>query len=318
MSDTAAAQLQRILQLIPTLADDREHPLDRVAADAGVSLPTLLRDLKSLAERYDDPAGFIEGVQVFVDRDKVSVASAHFLRPMRLTLAELCALDLALNMLRQERPPEEHDVLQRAQARLRKVIARLPGDPEPEPVATASLAPADTDVLSILRSAVKRRAKLRIVYRKADGEDMTERLICPYAVVNARGWWYVVAFCELSNGLRVFRIDRIDDCQLTALGFPPPADFSLEQILRDGRVFIGSPEEMLRVWYSPAIARWIAEREGVPLREDGSLVLDCPLADDDWAVRHVLQYGPEAEVLAPQRIRSLLRQRLERMLTPED
>jgi len=32
-------------------------------------------------------------------------------------------------------------------------------------------------------------------------------------------------------------------------------------------------------------------------------VVRHPLADDAWAVRHVLQYGPEAEVLEPARIR---------------
>ena len=44
---------------------------------------------------------------------------------------------------------------------------------------------------------------------------------------------------------------------------------------------------------------------------DGSLMLDHPLADTDWAVRHVLQYGPDAEVLEPAAVREEIVRRLE-------
>ena len=55
--------------------------------------------------------------------------------------------------------------------------------------------------------------------------------------------------------------------------------------------------------YSPRIARWIAEREGKSLADDGSLTMEHPLADRDWAVRHVLQYGPDVTVLEPAEVR---------------
>jgi predicted DNA-binding transcriptional regulator YafY len=59
----------------------------------------------------------------------------------------------------------------------------------------------------------------------------------------------------------------------------------------------------MRVRYSPRIARWIAEREGGVPDSDGSLTSMHPLADPHWAVRHVLQYGPDAEVLSPEWLR---------------
>ena len=54
-------------------------------------------------------------------------------------------------------------------------------------------------------------------------------------------------------------------------------------------------------------------KEGKPLGEDGSLVMEHPLADPDWAVRHVLQYGPDATVLDPPEIREAICRRLEAM-----
>jgi predicted DNA-binding transcriptional regulator YafY len=68
------------------------------------------------------------------------------------------------------------------------------------------------------------------------------------------------------------------------------------------------------VRYSSRIARWIAEREGKTLAEDGSLTMEHPLADGEWAVRHVLQYGPDVTVLEPSEVREAVRRRLEAMV----
>jgi predicted DNA-binding transcriptional regulator YafY len=42
--------------------------------------------------------------------------------------------------------------------------------------------------------------------------------------------------------------------------------------------------------------------------------LRLPVADDAWAVRHVLQYGPEAEILEPVELRRMLVERLKSMI----
>ena len=68
----------------------------------------------------------------------------------------------------------------------------------------------------------------------------------------------------------------------------------------------------MTVRYSPRVARWMAEREEATLAADGSLTIAHPLADDAWAVRHVLQYGPDAEVLEPASIRETIVAHLER------
>ena len=86
-------------------------------------------------------------------------------------------------------------------------------------------------------------------------------------------------------------------------------------MLRDGRAFQSDvAARPLVVRYGPAVARWIAEREGGMLDEDGSVTVTHPLADVDWAVRHVLQYGADAEVLAPADVREAIVRRLDAML----
>lgn len=85
----------------------------------------------------------------------------------------------------------------------------------------------------------------------------------------------------------------------------------MDRVLEQGRTFASDTTREMTVRYSASIARWVSEREGKPLDDDGSLTLNLPVADDAWAVRHVLQYGPEAEILAPAELRALLIERLE-------
>jgi len=100
---------------------------------------------------------------------------------------------------------------------------------------------------------------------------------------------------------------------VTDQAYDMPEGFSLDDVVRDGRVFLGRPEEEVTIWYGPAVARWVAEREGKPLDVDGSVTMTYPLADTRWVVRHVLQYGAEARVLEPESARAAVREALERI-----
>lgn len=314
--ETAAAQLRRILQIIPHLADERELTFAELADRIGADEATVRRDVRSMSERFgDEPGGFVEGVQVFVGTDSVSLVSNHFLRPMRLTSAELQALELGLAMLRTERPPDEAAVIERARARLRETLAKLPADPLPELLAHATIGSAGSAKhLAAIRTSLRTRRKLRISYRRAGGEGAAERSICPYALAAASGMLYVIALCERSDGIRIFRLDRIETAMATGERYEIPDTFSLDDILRDGKVFRSDSDRSLRVRYSQRVARWIAEREGLPLEQDGSLTTEHPLADTQWAVRHVLQYGPDAEVLSPPEVRDEVARRLDAAL----
>ncbi len=314
MSD-AAEQLRRILQLIPRLADGEPHSVEAVSRLAGTDRAVLLADIESLSERFEAPGGFVEGLQIFIDADDISIVPNHFLRPMRLTRSELLGLELGLAMLRRERPPEEHRAIEGATARLRQAVARLPGEEIADDFRIAALSPAgDLEHLRRLRDAFRARRKVRLSYRKAEEEVPSSRVICPYGIVFASGMWYAVAHCESSEGIRVFRLDRVDAVEALEARFESPRGFSVDAVVREGRAFHAPHAGQLRLRYSPRIARWIAEREGKTLAEDGSLTLEHPLADRDWAVRHVLQYGPDVTVLEPAEVRETVRRRLEAML----
>jgi proteasome accessory factor C len=311
MSETAAARLRRILLLIPHLADGDEHAVDDLARAIGTDRDTLVRDIETLVTRADDPGGFVPGVQIYFTGDRVSLTSTPFRRPMRLTASELGALELGLAMLRAERPPDERRAINGALDRLRKALVAIPSDAVAAANREASLPNVgDPSTLAAVQKAMASRRKIRIRYWSSARTEASERTVQPYALVVASGSWYALAYCESSREVRPFRLDRIEAVEQTSDSYEVPATFSVDEHLNDRKVLrVGEPRRM-RVRYSPRIARWIAEREGVEPDADGSLTMDHPLLDVQWGVRHVLQYGPDAEVLEPAEVRDELRRRV--------
>ena len=110
--------------------------------------------------------------------------------------------------------------------------------------------------------------------------------------------------------IRAFRVDRILAALLRDERFDVPAGFDVEEHLTGARVYRPNAdvEEIeVDVRYGPAVARWIRERlEGdrswaarTRDLDDGSIEVTHRVADLRWLVEHVLQYGPDARVLAP-------------------
>lgn len=307
MADTAAAQLRRILHIIPQLAEDREIPLGEVAEKVGVSPAVLLKDLKSLTERFDT-GGFSDGLSLFIEDDCVSLNSNHFRRPMRLTRSELRALELGLAMLQVELPPDERAAAENARAQIAKVVVKLPATWDEFESHYLETGAEGSEVLPILRSAFTAQKQVRISYQKPDDESPSERTICPYSFVVANGKWYVIGYCNKSVGVRVFRLDRIRHAAPADNGYTVPATFKVAEFTSHGRAFSERADRSMTVRYSPRIARWIAEREEGIAQPDGSYIVEHPLAEMSWGIRHVLQYGSDAEVLAPPEARLKLKQ----------
>lgn len=315
---TAAARFRRLMTVLPRFAERDTQQLDELAAECGVPVSQLSADLQALADRFDDPGGFVEGVAVMIEGDRVSVRTDHFRRPMRLTIAELCALELGLALLEREHDGANGAPLPTTQLRhrLATLITTLPQDAAYDGLRDGALAhPDQARAVPRLRDALRRHRVVELQYQKSHDEAVLPRTVRPYALRFSRGAWYLSGWCERSDGLRLFRCDRIVSVTLTDREHVVPADFSPDQLMVDGKVFhTDEPTPQLTVRYSPGIARWIAERDGGLLETDGSALRTMPLADREWAIRHVLQYGPDAQIVSPADLREEVRERLQRML----
>lgn len=90
---------------------------------------------------------------------------------------------------------------------------------------------AISPLMQVIRRAVWRSNKLRLTYSKP-GKRSSLRVVHPYGLVLKNNQWYLTAYCEDSQGLRVFKCERIVDVEALEETFLIPNDFSLEVFWR--------------------------------------------------------------------------------------
>jgi predicted DNA-binding transcriptional regulator YafY len=83
--------------------------------------------------------------------------------------------------------------------------------------------PIQPALLAILSQGVGGRKPVSITYGKKD--EITARVVDPYGLVLHDNTAYLIGYCHLRQGIRVFRLDRIGTAALLDETFTPPADF---------------------------------------------------------------------------------------------
>jgi predicted DNA-binding transcriptional regulator YafY len=131
------------------------------------------------------------------------------LPPLMFDREELQALRLGARMVRSWADP---DLSQAAGNALRKIEAVLPPDLDDpgEALYAPSFRPYPVHLVGLLRRAVTEHRKVRVAYTRADGAAST-RSLWPLGHFYWGAGWTLVAWCEMRNGFRNFRLDRIAD-----------------------------------------------------------------------------------------------------------
>lgn len=333
MHDTAEVRLHRLLHVLAVASRPGGATLQELAAGLGCEPARVLRDIQEATDReYYQPAGSVEPFQISVEHDRVRVrTTGEFRRPSRLTRHEALALGLAVRALAAESPMDRRAELLGLAGRLESELAAppswevadAPGTPalrrddlrelasryeEPFPFRQPSADPEPSrvggTVDDVLADAAAQQRRCVINYLKPGDPSPAKRDIAPYRLVYAAGRWYALAHDAARDAVRIFRFDRILEARLTAERFEVPPDFDPgDYIGEEGAPFLALGEVKARVRYSAAVSRWVAEAAGVTPAEDGTVVLEHPVADEEWLIRHVLRYGGEAEVLEPAALR---------------
>ena len=195
---------ERLLELIQALRRRRRPVTARELADElGVSPRSLYRDIVSLRA---------QGAGIEGEAGVGYVLKAGFLLPpLMFAEEEIEALVLGMRWVADRADAELGKAARDAMA---KIAAVLPADLRDSADASALLvAPGEPLVsggadLAPIRRAIRAERRLAIVYKDAGGKP-TKRTIWPFALGFFDRARVVVAWCELRQGFRHFRTDRI-------------------------------------------------------------------------------------------------------------
>jgi len=127
----------------------------------------------------------------------------------------------------------------------------------------------------------------------------------PYGIVEHRGSLYLVGHSQQHDELRHWKVDRIEEVEVTKVPFRRPADFDLEEHLAGSfGVYRGGKSVRVRVRFAPEAARYVREKtmhasQRVVPQQDGSVIAEFQLGSLVEVKSWILSFGRQAEVLEP-------------------
>ena len=194
----------RLFQIIQILRRSR-HPVTAaaLAGELEVSKRTVYRDMAALIGQRV-PIGGEAGLGYLLE-------PGFDMPPMMLTPDEIEAAVLGAQLVARLPDPLLADAARDLIAKIASVIPEhlRPFIAEPSVAAKPSDGPPACDIdMRPLRSAIREGLKLRLRYRSEAG-DVTERTVWPVVLGYAETRSLLIAWCELREGFRHFRTDRI-------------------------------------------------------------------------------------------------------------
>jgi proteasome accessory factor BC len=240
----------------------------------------------------------LRGDVVHVDKE---LYGETFRASPRLTPLEARAIRLALDFVGPGIAAEAHSAVASVRKKLEETFGQfdLPQQ-TPEPEAESE----EERLIATFTSAIHDHRLVDVEYQKEGEETWSKRLVEPYYLERQLPHWYVHTWDRTSDGERTFRLDRMRNAKLTRRSFEPRPGF-------DPHEFSGA--RLVRIWYSPQVARWEVEKGARPLR-DGSAVAELRVGSTDWLVGEILAHRGEAVVLEPEELRSVVAKRARELL----
>ena len=309
-----AARLRRLLAILTWLAQEGEAPIDEVAARFDLTPSALVAELEMAACCGVPPYSPDQLLEILVTEDAVSTRVGTTLaRPRRLSPREGLGLAASARALLAVQGSDDDGALSRALAKLDWALGQGAIDVELD-------AP---DLLDTVRAALDSGERLAVTYYTASTDQTGDRTITPRRLFASEGHWYVDAWCEVADGIRRFRVDRIG----AASPVGPASPEVLAELLPDdaaadssGRgslgAFVPGPDSRrVRIAIDPSMA-WLLET--VPSaqtgEEDGRPLWEVFVGGDAWLERLLLRLGPETEVVEPLEDRALAPEAARRIL----
>ncbi|MBN2007737.1 YafY family transcriptional regulator [candidate division KSB1 bacterium] len=162
--------------------------------------------------------------------------------------------------------------------------------------------------LQIVQQATTRSRLLEFEYRNSRGETVT-RIVEPLTLLFKGYAWYLYAFCRLKNDYRLFRLSRMKDPKMLEQEF-----IRKEKSYQEFGTFEPDTNKWTRLVlkFSPNVRFRVEdyfEDESIEIQPNGDLIVTITTPEDDWVYSLILGYCEHVEVLEPDHVRDIIKQK---------
>lgn len=300
-------QMDRLFEIVYLLLNKKSATAGELAAHFGVSRRTIYRDIDVLG---------LAGIPVYTEKGKgggISLLPDFVLGKSFLSEKEQNEILSALHGLSsvkaggEDAAAETHRVLQKLSAIFNKNTVNWLA------VDFSDWGASQGGLFYDFKTAILESRVVEFDYYSTYGE-MTRRRVEPIQLWFKSKAWYVKGFCLMRQDMRLFKLSRVRNLTVTGEHFtkrdllanvPNPSPGSHQK-----------PDVTLKLKIAPEMTYRVYDEFDESLAEkqpDGSFVVTVTWPEDDWVYGTILSYGEYIEVLKPEHIREIIKNKSQKV-----
>ena len=171
-------------------------------------------------------------------------------------------------------------------------------------------------IFSTVLNGLREQQQLRVTYRAGSGHIST-RTIEPLKLINYQGRWYLLAWCRTKKDRRMFHLARIQEARILQEPVNRSLDGDDSWLQASFGIFKGPATSKVSIRFTGTAAEIVRHQiwhhQQKIEDEKDSIRLTLPIADDRELIMKVLQFGAQAEILCPKKLRRRLAEEIEKM-----
>lgn len=299
--------LSRLLGIIYILLKKGTVTAGELAEQFEVSVRTIYRDVEQLS---------MAGIPIYARKGKnggISLSERFVLDKMMISEGEQQRILAALASLRETGALEEEEILQKLGTFFHADI------PDWVAIDFSDWSGRRQELFNQIRKAILERRVLEFDYYGQYGE-MSHRRVEPVQLLFKEYTWYVRAYCQKRQAMRLFKVLRMKRVELleeTAAGngLQNCAQDELRQVADNEQKTIIQEEEIVFSIDKKEAYRVYDrfEEEEITLLPDGDFLITLRAALDDWVYGMILSFGPSATVISPEYVKKEMIQKIQEM-----
>jgi predicted DNA-binding transcriptional regulator YafY len=297
-------KINRLLEITLILLNRGSVTARELAERFGVSTRTIYRDIDVLST---------SGVPVYTNKGNnggISLLENYTFSRALVTDHERDSILLALKTLQATKYPEIDTILDKLGSIFKNAAGADWVHVEFSPWGSG---PEEEEKFTNIKKAILESRVVTCDYVNAEG-NRSRRSIEPMQLVFKGQAWYLWGYCRFRQDFRTFRISRMKDLSLTAESFRRR---SIEEVRRDE-----SPESLkqivtLKLRFQPDVLFRLYDdydKDRIIENDDGTYEIIVTYPEDEWVYRHIMSFGSSVEVIEPEHIRRIIKEKTEKTL----
>lgn len=294
-------QMNRLFEIIYILLNKKSTTAKELAEHFNVSQRTIYRDIDLLG---------LSGIPVYTERGKgggISLLPDFVLNKSILSEQEQNEILSALQGLSNIKTAETDQVLKKLSTIFNKNTVRW------MEVDFSDWGFINGRAFHDFKTAILEHRIAEFDYYSTYGEK-THRRIEPIQLWFKSKAWYIKGFCLLRQDIRLFKLSRVRNLTVTDDQFTERELLSIPQ--NPAPDSHQKPDVTLKLKIAPEMTYRVYDEFDESFAEkqsDGSFVIEVTWPEDDWVYGTILSYGEYIEVLEPEHIRKIIKEKSQKI-----